>query len=195
MIKSNDSSIQTNFPRHLPFLLKRVKKFNMGRISPLLFLLFLILPFFSSAQIALPKNESLLYSFKTRSGKSMLLSMKNSDQSVCYRYGTNKKIELEFCSGKNEEHYKMNYSFYLRGGGPANEGMDLNYVYFTKENFQYVIFDTYSAVENKKTTGIKVIDLKTKAVTELKADPKSIKGNLIQFRDNQLLQIGEELFD
>lgn len=125
----------------------------------------------------------------------MLLCMNKSNQSICYRFGTSKKTELEYLSSKTDSTHKIKYSFYLRGGGPLNEGMDLNYIYFTNGNFQYVIFDNYYATENKKSTGLKVINSETKEVKVIQANNKTIDGNLVQFRDNQLLDIGEDLFD
>jgi hypothetical protein len=46
-------------------------------------------------------------------------------------------------------------------GGATNEGMDLNYVYFINNGFQYVVYQMYYAVGSKTNIGIKVIDLKT----------------------------------
>jgi|694.fasta_scaffold79977_7 hypothetical protein len=154
--------------------------------------IFSTLTFSGFGQTTLLKNETLLFTFMTKTGKIMLLSMDKNDNSVNYRFGTAKRTELKFHSDST---HKITYSFYLRGGGPSNEGMDLNYVYFINDGFQYVIFDNYYAAENKKTTGLKIINLKTKETTHIKANDKTIKGNLVQFRDNKVLDIGEELFD
>ena len=125
----------------------------------------------------------------------MLLSIDKNDNSVNYRFGTAKRTELKFHSIKSDSTHKMTYSFYLRGGGPSNEGIDLNYVYFINDDFKYIIFDNYYAAENKKTAGLKIINLKTKETTLIKANDQTIKGNLVQLRDNKVLDIGEELFD
>lgn len=163
----------------------------------ILFFLFPILTLTTTCigQTTLTENETLLFYFKTTTGKSMLLSKDKKDNSIYYRFGTDKKTELEYRSNKTDNGLKIMYSFYLRGGGLANEGMDLNYVYFRNANFQYIIFDNYYARENKSTTGLKVINLKTKETTLINADTTTVKGNLVQFRDNQLLNIGEDIFD
>jgi len=83
----------------------------------------------------------------------------------------------------------------LRGGGRQNEGLDLNYIYFTDKNFKYIIYDTYFAAGKKRNIGIKILDLETNKTINLRGDIKTRKGTLIDFRDNKLLKIGEELFD
>jgi hypothetical protein len=145
-----------------------------------------------SSQPNLHSTETLLYSFTTQSGKTMILAKDKKDAYIVYRFGTKDKIELEVLD-KTKKQFK--YSFYLRGGGKANEGMDLNYVYFTNKDFKYVIFDTYSANGNVHKIGLRLINLKTNEAAVIKGIEKTKKGNLIDFRDNGLLEIGEELFE
>ena len=140
-------------------------------------------------------NEELIFSFSTQKGKKVTLNKDKNNQYIIYRYGSDKKIELEFPSKSASSWKSFNYSFYLRGGGSQNEGMDLNYVYFTNNNYQYIIYDTYYAVGEKHSIGIKIIDLKTKKTTDIKGNIKTRKGTLIDFRDNKLLEITDELFD
>jgi hypothetical protein len=144
------------------------------------------------AQPNLLPTETLLYSFSTKSGKTMVLAKDKNDAYIVYRFGTKDKVELEVLD-KTKKQFK--YSFYLRGGGKANEGMDLNYVYFINKGFKYVIFSTSYAIDDKYEIGLKVIDMKTDKVTTIKGIVKTKKGTLTDFRDNGLLEIGEELFD
>jgi hypothetical protein len=122
----------------------------------------------------------------------MVLAKDKNDAYIVYRFGTKDKVELEVLD-KTKKQFK--YSFYLRGGGKANEGMDLNYVYFINKGFKYVVFSTSYAIDDKYEIGLKVIDMKTDKITTIKGNVKTKKGNLIDFRDNGLLEIGEELFD
>jgi hypothetical protein len=145
-----------------------------------------------SSQPNLLPTETLLYSFSTKSGKTMVLAKDKKDAYIVYRFGTKDKVELEVLD-KTKKQFK--YSFYLRGGGKANEGMDLNYVYFINKGFKYVIFSTSYAIDDKYEIGLKVIDMKTDKVTTIKGIVKTKKGTLTDFRDNGLLEIGEELFD
>jgi hypothetical protein len=140
-------------------------------------------------------NEEIVFSFDTQNGNKITLNKDKSNNYLIYRFGTKGKIEFEFPDKSKSSWTDFKYSFYLRGGGTQNEGMDLNYIYFTNKNFQYVIYDTYFAAGNKQNIGIKIIDLKTGATTNIKGNKKTQTGTLVNFRDNNLLEIGEELFD
>jgi len=161
-----------------------------------IFFLFLLLQVqLVSAQHYLLANEELIYSFETDKGKKVMLAKDKEDAYIIYRFGTQDKIEFEYPEKTKDSWSKFTYTFYFRGGGADNEGLDLNYVSFTNKGYQYVIYDTYSAVENKTTFGIKVIQEKTKKTTNIPGLAKTQKGTLIDFRDNGLLKVGEELFD
>lgn len=148
-----------------------------------------------SAQRYLRPNEKRIYSFQTQNKKQVFLVMDSSGKYMLYRFGTKDRIEFEYPSATKDSWDKFTYTFYLRGGGPENEGMDLNYISFYNEGFRYVVYDTYHAVGGKYKVGVLVTDLKTGKTTDLKGDPKTTKGSMIDFRDNGKLKIGDELFD
>lgn len=158
-------------------------------------ILFILISNFAFSQNYLNKNETLVFSFTTKSGKKLVIAKRLEDNSIIYRFGTTKKIEMEYVGNKIGNDHKMYYSYYLRGGGAGNEGMDLNYVHFTKAKITYVVYDTYYAMDNTSKIGIKVIDLSTNKTTDISGDNKTRKGSLTDFRDNQLLEMSEELFD
>lgn len=157
------------------------------------FLLFASLQ--SLGQDYLRNNEELILSFRTNNQKQVYLVKDKGNKYIVYRFGSKDKVEFEFPSTTDNCWSKFTYSFYLRGGGAANEGMDLNYLYFTNEGFRYVVYHTYYAVGNKRGVGVKVINLRTGKTVDIKGDSKTRKGTLVDFRDNGLLEIGEELFD
>jgi hypothetical protein len=146
-------------------------------------------------QTYLQSNEQLIFSFQTKNHKQVYLVKDTSNKYISYRFGTNDKIEFEYPATGKDSWSRFVYSYYLRGGGIANEGMDLNYVYFTNNGFQYVVYHTYYAVGNQSNVGVKVINLKTNKTIDIKGDSKTRKGALVDFRENQLLEIGDELFD
>ena len=141
------------------------------------------------------KNEEVIFSFSTQNGKMVTLNKDKNDGYLIYRFGTRDKIEFEFPDKTKNSWTKFKYSFYMRGGGIQNEAMDLNYVYFTNQEFTYIIYDTYHAVGNKQQIGIKIINLNTNKETNIKGIKKTSKGTMVNFRDNNLLEIGGELFD
>ena len=149
----------------------------------------------SFAQSFTLPNEEVIFSFTTQNGKKVTLNKDTANNYIIYRFGTKDKIEFEFPGKSKRSWTNFKYSFYLRGGGTQNEGMDLNYIIFTNNGFKYVIYDTYFSVGNKKDIGIKIINLKTNKTTKIKGDRKSQAGTLVEFRHNNLLEIGDELFD
>ena len=140
-------------------------------------------------------NEALIFSFNTQNGKKVILSKDTSNNYIIYRYVCNGKIEFEFPNKLKSSWKDFKYSYYLRGGGVQNEGVDLNYIYFINNNYKYIIYDTSHIIGDKSNIGVKIIDLKTNKITNIKGNPKTRKGTLVDFRDNNLLEIGEELFD
>ena len=140
-------------------------------------------------------NEEVIFSFDAQNGKKITLNKDRANNYIIYRFGSKDKIEFEFPSKSKSSWTDFKYSFYLRGGGTQNEGMDLNYIYFTNKGFKYVIYDTYFAVGNKQEIGIEIINLKSNKTTTIKGNRKTRKGTLVDFRDNNLLEIGDELFD
>lgn len=125
----------------------------------------------------------------------MTVSKEKADAYIVYRYGNAKKIEFTFPAENKNSWKQFKYSFYSRGGGVGNEGMELNYLYFTSKGFQYVIFDTYYAVGNKHKTGIKITNPASGKVSTIRANPKTVVGILGGLRANDFIVQGDELFD
>lgn len=137
------------------------------------------------------KNEKVLFSFKIAKSNNILsiCISKNNPQYIVYRYGTKNKIQLEYPKNKDNSWKKFTYSYYLRGGGPANEGVDLNYLIFENEGYQYQVYQEYAADTDKTKVGVRVTNLKTHKETNIKGESKSFKGSLINLRDNKKIKI------
>jgi len=104
---------------------------------------------------------------------------------IVYRYGTKDKIELEYPQNKDETSWgDFTYSYYMRGGGADNEGVDLNYLIFDNSGYEYQIYEEYSATEDKTDVGIKVTNTETGEETDIKGNSDTIQGSLIPLRDN-----------
>lgn len=147
------------------------------------------------AQVYQRPNEELIFQFQTQKGKLAYLVKDRANRYIMYRYGTPGKIELEYPSSTAGSWKQFTYSYWFRGGGIRNEGIDLNYVTFVNGNFTYVLFHTYFARGERLSAGIRVIETKTGRKTILRAIPKTVKGTLVNFRDNDLIGQGETLYD
>ncbi|HLO79407.1 MAG TPA: hypothetical protein VK166_00525 [Chitinophagaceae bacterium] len=143
----------------------------------------------------LKPNEQIILSFQINGGKQVFLVKDRGDKYISYRFGTKDKVEFEYPGINKHSLERFTYSYYIRGGGKANEAMDLNYLYFTNGGYQYVLYQNYFAAEEKLEVGIKVTDLEKKKTVDIKGDVKTKKGTLVDFRDNGLVKIGDDLFD
>ncbi len=139
----------------------------------------------SLAQSYILPNEQNIFSFQTVGGKKVVMAKDTSDKYIVYRFGTLGKIEFEFPKDKINSWSKFEYSFYFRGGGKQNDGMELNYLQFTNEGYKYVIYSKYFASGNQSKVGVKVIQLNNENVIDIKGIVKSRKGSLVEFRDDE----------
>jgi len=131
------------------------------------------------ANLYLKKGEKLLYGFKTQKGKILSITIGANNSYIVYRYGKKDKVELEYPKKDKKSFSHFTYTSYFRGGGAQNEGLDLQYLKFSKGNYSYTIFDEYSAAEDSRDIGIKVFKKgKKKALIIIKGDLNTIKGSL-----------------
>lgn len=140
-------------------------------------------------------NEEVVMALQMSDGKFMTLCKDTAENYLLYRFGTSQRVELEYPSKEKSSWERFTYSFYLRGGGAENAGLDLNYVYFEREGYRYIIFDTYDATANQSEYGIKVENLKTGEITVLTGKMMKTGSSLIDFRDNTLIQKSDRMFD
>jgi hypothetical protein len=161
-------------------------------------IIFIAVLFFSlaaNAQQYLLKNETVIFSFDTQSGKHVVLARDIDNSYIVYRYGTRDSIEFEYPERNKDSWKKFKYAYYLRGGGVQNEGMDLNYMYFINNGYKYIIYDVYYAVGNRSGIGIGVTNFKTDKTVTVKGSKKSRKGTITDLRDNNLVERDKELIE
>jgi hypothetical protein len=145
-----------------------------------------------SAQKYVLPNEIEIFSFETDKGKKLSICKDKADKYIVYRFGTKKKVELEYPSVKNKQSWeKFTFSSYFRGGGEENDGMDLNSLKFTNGGYEYEIYDDYTAEGEKTTVGVVVKQLSNKKEVKIEGNPKTRKGSLVNLRDNELIKQGE----
>lgn len=135
-------------------------------------------------------NEEVLFSFKlANSSKTLSICISNvQPEYIVYRFGTKDKIELESPPDKEDSWSKFTYSYYFRGGGAENEGMDLNYLSFENDGYNYEIYQEYTAVDNMTKVGVKITDKATNTQADIKGLSDSIEGSLINLRENEKIK-------
>ncbi len=140
-------------------------------------------------------NEEVVFSFETNKGKKMVLAKEKENEYLIYRFGTEKKIELEYPQEKNKESWdKFTYYYYHRPGGPENEAMYLTNVSFIKEGYEYSIYSQIYMLEDRDDygTGILITNTKTDKRTIVEGIYESVEGKLEVFTENNLLKFKEE---
>ena len=136
-------------------------------------------------------SEEILFSFKAEKfDKILSVCISKTDQEyIVYRFGNKEKVELEFPEDKTDSWSKFVYSYYLRGGGKENEGMDMNYLMFENGGYTYEIYQEYTAVDESTKVGVRIKDKSTKKETDIKGLPDTLNGSLIDLRGNDKIKI------
>jgi len=154
------------------------KKITMRKI---LIILLLVTASTTFAQLV-KKGETEIFRFKTSGGKTAVICTGDSDSYIVYRFGTNGKVELVYPAAMNIDSWQLfTYSYYFRGGGKENAGLDLNYLSFENNGYLYKLYQEYSAEDNSETAGILVTGANG-VETDFKAVKNSVKGSLVDLR-------------
>ncbi len=155
----------------------------------------LLMPFMGLAQAYQLPNEQVLFKLRTTDNHLLVVALDSTEDYLVYRYGTAENIELRFPDDLSASWDLFRYSWYLRGGGMENEGMELDYLYFDRGQYRYVVFQEYYARSEEISSGIKVIDRLTDKRTTIDAHPDSVEGTLLSIRFLERIQEGDEFFE
>ncbi len=156
-------------------------------------LLFLTQAIFAQAEYV-KNNEELVFSFKTNKGKKVVLAKEKTDKYLVYRFGTGDKIEMEFPGDLKNSWPKFKYSYYRRGGGKANAGVEIQNIIFENDGYKYVIYYNYSAEEDEQTVGILVMNETTGKEAKIVGNTDTVEGSLMDIRESGLLEMADEMY-
>jgi hypothetical protein len=81
------------------------------------------------------------------------------------------------------------YSSYFRGGGPGNEGLDLQALTFVNGDARYEVYQEYTAVENTTHVGIRVTVGDSGGTIDLAG--KDLRGGLEVLKEEERVQQGD----
>ncbi len=146
----------------------------------------------------LKSNETILFSFKTKSGKTMMLALDKDQKYIVYRFGTAKHIEFEYPKDTVNSFSKFKRFHYIRYGGVPNAGTEINQNEFTNNGFIYDIHEQFFAVEEgeRSEIGINIRDTGNKIYkkTVIEGLVKTQKGTLLGLEDLELIQLSHDSF-
>ena len=152
-------------------------------------LIILLITKFCFAQQYLLNNEEVIFSFITKKGKKMVLARDKDDEYIIYRFGTEKKIELEYPEKNKESWRKFTYFYFGKPGGPENGGMYCRAVNFKIDGYRYEVYDNVHLFEegDDYRRGILITNEQTSKAKKIVAY-ESIEGTLEGFQYGNLLQ-------
>jgi len=130
----------------------------------------------------LQQGETLLFSFRTKSKKIVSLALGPQEKYLVYRFGRKGHIEFVYPQDKKNSFSKFTYSYYLRGGGAMNAGLDLNFLRFSNQGYLYVVYDEFSSEDHSRAVGVKVIK-DGKTLVDIQGIPETAKETLVNIRD------------
>ena len=135
-------------------------------------------------------QEKIIFSFQTKSGKTMKLTVRQKDSALIYRLYNKDKVEMQYPKIPSiSENKNFSFTYLNRFGGNINESTSVYRVEFFINNYRYSVFQ--SSYLGKNESGISVLNLNNSKVTEIKAVEKTVNGNLLYFKDNQLITVTE----
>ena len=168
----------------------------MKKAIPFIFIFCLVFAYNCQAQFKTPANEVTLFSFQTASGKIVSINKAKDDSFLVYRFGDVKKIDFEFPQQKDSTSFKkFTYSNWIRGSGNSKSALDLKYLTFENEGFKYIVYDIYFEEDNSHSIGVRVMNLATQEISDIKGKRSTQKGSLDVFRDDDHINQSNAAYD
>jgi hypothetical protein len=132
-------------------------------------------------------NEAVLFSFKTASGKTLMLALDTANKYIVYRYGTAKHIEFEYPKDTVNSFDNFKRFYYVRYGGYPNAGTEISQVEFTNQGFTYKLYDQSFTLDEgyRSEIGVTIQNNKTNKETQIKGLVKTQKGSLIGLKESE----------
>jgi hypothetical protein len=145
-------------------------------------------------QVGLKSNEEMLFSFKTTSGKTIQIVKDIEDKYIFYRAIKKGKVELEYPEKKEQSWSAFKFTYYFRPNG-NDLGMDLNFLEFYHEGYQYVVCLIYYEADATDKVGVRCTDIKTQNFHDVKRIRKTVKGDFRDLYNNEKMRLLEFILE
>ena len=163
---------------------------NIRKVKNLFTILFVLISSMSWSQYLLP-NEEIIFSFETKNGKKMTLIKDKENKYIQYRFGTKKQVEMEFPKERTKKSWSyFQYNSYWRGGGKENSGEEIDNLLFKNNGYEYLIYRTYFAENEKYSAGIIVTNVKGK-YSRIIGNYKTVIGCICNLEDTGMIKKAE----
>lgn len=132
--------------------------------------------------LCLPAEKTII-SFETKSKKVLSVCKKLDQSYLVYRFGTQKRTELQFPKNLDKASWKkFDFQGMSRGGGRANAGFGDYSLSFKNGNAEYTVFQQWSDEDDTYDIGVTIIDSTGKVFT-LTGLKKTQEGSLTLLND------------
>ncbi len=128
------------------------------------------------------KNEKAIMSFYTTQHKRVVIAVDRDDAYIVYRYGTDKRIELEYPKRDTASWRKMQFYWYLQPSMGENNGFDIYNISFVADTFRYVVAISNAGDDGGEHLSLTVLNTKGKILTVQTGNTKTRNGHLIDLR-------------
>lgn len=132
-------------------------------------------------------ENNVLSFYLTNSNKIISVCTGDKPQSyIVLRVGDGKSF-IEYPKNRENSWNYFKYSYYSRGGGSSNDTLDLNYLTYEDDQWKIKISEEYSDDEDgeKTTLLLTTTNKATGKETQQAGDVESVKGSLVNIRDNE----------
>lgn len=136
-------------------------------------------------------EETVIFSFSLEDGRQVYLFTGENDEYLAFSLGTADSLEYQYPAEPDSTSWQLfDYSCYLRGGGPGNMGMDLNWLTFEIDGTIYTLYDEYCSEDESRSAGLRM-ESSDNGEVDLEAIPASVTGSLLPLRFDKHLSDSE----
>lgn len=139
--------------------------------------------FMSSVAIAQNGGQNLSFAFTTENKGLVKLTFDSGNNELAFAYVPVGSPGILLQDKLDDSIAIFTYTYYFRGGGKVNAGLDLNYLSFIYGLNKYTLYQEYSAEANSTEIGLRISELTSEEEeVEIIGLIEAMSGNLTDFR-------------
>ena len=155
-----------------------MKNRRKSRLLGLLSLLIVINPCW--AEGLCKKNEKVIFSFATKAKRNLSICKDTENGYLVYRYGSTERIEMQYPDVLDKNSWDaFTFSGMKRAGGKANAGFGDYDLSFSRDGFDYSVFQMWNDEDGTYAIGVVVRNEKTERKTRIDGLRDTQKGSLV----------------
>ncbi len=132
-------------------------------------------------------EQVVIFSFKTKNGKTLSLLTDKNENYLIYRFGTPQNVTLTFPKTVDKNSWKkFSYEAY------KTSVVNLMHISFTNVNHKYTVYyNKFANTPEDNKIGVQVQSLETGKIDDIRGVLSSVNGNLNYFKTNNKVDFFE----